>query len=178
MKKKIKTSHDITLTQLLQIRSYRSLVVSRNPYSRTLSAFLDKVSSGNNPIFSSCPGYGVKSPQGFASFLKYLEDDGTKFDRHFWPQTDPLYQPLNQFTCVAKLETFPSDLVIFLSKIGVQSISYDKLRQPHAIEKNESGKITNTQNKISDYFDEYSCRAIERIYEADFEAFKYSPRVL
>ncbi|MEP3277401.1 MAG: sulfotransferase family 2 domain-containing protein [Stappiaceae bacterium] len=173
MKDRIKTPYDLGIAELFKLRNFHSLVVVRDPYARALSTYLDKVAPGTNFLFAKCPGFGDRTAEGFLRFLKFLEVSGTKFDKHFWPQVDFLYQPADRFSCVAKLESLTTDLGVFFESIGVQSelrLSFDR---PHPLEAAEPGKVTSAQKKLTQYYDVDCHRIVEEVYRADFDAFDY-----
>lgn len=178
MKGKIKKPSDFGLLGLVKLRSYRSFVVSRNPYTRTLSAFLDKIAFENDPKFASYPGFADPSAEGFLKFLLFLEGRKSKPNKHFWRQTDLLYQPLDRFTCVAKLESLSADLNAFLDQAGIGNASALRFDQPHSLERSETGKITGAQTKISEYYNNETMQLVEKVYRADFDLFGYKIGVL
>ena len=50
--------------------------VVRNPWTRTLSAFLDKIANGPQDKYGSIPGFGDNSKAGFEAFITFLESGG------------------------------------------------------------------------------------------------------
>lgn len=175
MKSRIKKPRDLSLSELRQLEDYHSLAVVRDPYARTLSVFLDKVAPGTNEIFAKCPGFGDATPSGFKLFLSYLENEGTRFDRHFWPQVDLLYQPIDKFSFIGKLETLSDDLSRFLKRIQLNSFEKDRFAKPHVLEESEPGKITKAKGNLSIFYDNAAERKVEAIYLQDFKSFGYSP---
>ncbi|PVB62407.1 sulfotransferase family protein [Labrenzia sp. 011] len=173
MKRRISTPHSLRLSELRDLRNYHSFLVTRDPYTRALSAFLDKVGSGKDALFQKVPGFGDESREGFAKFVDFLGSGGISFDRHFWPQTDLLYQPVHNFSYVAKLENLSHDLPDFLQKIGVSVPTHLQLDRPHNLEKSEPGKVTSAQSRLSRYYNDTLYRDVEKIYRADFDEFNY-----
>jgi len=162
-----------SIGQLKQARSYHSLVVVRNPFERSLSAFLDKVGGDRSQRFTQYAGHGDKSAVGFLKFLKHLDAMPQPGNRHFWPQTDLLYQPLEVFSLVAKLESLSSDLPPFLEKVTGQTFSGDTFRQPHQVEQAKEGKVTRAGQKILEYYCAESEQLVRKIYKRDFEELGY-----
>ncbi|WP_417708124.1 sulfotransferase family protein [Roseibium aggregatum] len=173
MKQQILRPQDLSILDLIKIRSYSSLVVARNPYTRALSAFLDKVAPGTNETLSQFVGHVTPTAEGFVYFLNQLVSKGMPADRHVWRQVDLLYQPIENFSFVAKLETLSTDLTVFFEQIGVHAQASQSFEEPHAIERAEAGKITNAPRKLAQYYTRASVQLVEKIYKDDFQTFGY-----
>ncbi|WP_421981523.1 sulfotransferase family protein [Roseibium sp.] len=173
MKTQVTCVRTMTIKQLRATLGYHSLTVARDPYSRTLSAFLDKVARGAYSELACVPGYGDRTVSGFHQFLDFLLAGGTRYDRHFWPQTDLLFQPIERFDCVARLENLHNDLSAFLLKIGVHESRIQDMRTPHEMEQSERGKVTNAAQRMAKFYNEEARTKVAQIYHSDFAAFGY-----
>lgn len=95
-----KSLMDLSAVRLIRARDYQWIVVVRNPYDRVLSAFLDKVASGDRHEkekksgFDNIPGWGDPTPMGFRRFIDYLQHGGLYVNQHWWPQKGLLVRPL------------------------------------------------------------------------------------
>ncbi|WP_346908787.1 sulfotransferase family protein [uncultured Roseibium sp.] len=173
LKKRLLKPADMSFREHWDMRSYRTLVVVRDPYVRALSAFLDKVAPGCQKQFFNYPGFGDPSPDGFERFLQRLKRSMGTANRHFWPQADLLFQPLERFSCVAHLETLTQDLGKFLASIGVDS-SCRSFDRPHDLERLEPGKVTKSARFLDNYYRAGSLKLVQELYRKDFDLFGYS----
>lgn len=164
---------DMTIEQLSTLSTYYSFVVVRNPYSRILSAFLDKVAGAKSDKYAYCAGFGQSDADGFSAFVRFLSGGGVRRDRHFWPQSDLLFQPVSHFNSIAKLENLVEDMRAVLVSTGHDPAHADKLAQPHSVEAG-TAKITGAGSKLAHYFTDRSVELVSQIYAADFRQFGYS----
>lgn len=160
------------IRQLKHLPSYYSFVVVRDPYSRVLSAFLQKVAHGRSRKYAYCGGFGNSTPEGFHAFLTFLDKGGLYRDRHFWPQSDLLYQPVEDYSRVARLENLVADMRIILTETGQDPALAELLARPHKVEAGTT-KITSASSKLAAYYDPNSVALVRRLYAADFEMFDY-----
>ncbi|PQO23095.1 hypothetical protein C2I36_09505 [Rhodobacteraceae bacterium WD3A24] len=162
----------MSLAQLELLPSFYSLVVVRNPYSRALSAFLEKVAPGRSSKYHYCAGFGNSTSDGFYEFLTFLDNGGLWRDRHFWPQVNLLYQPIENFSRVARLEQLVDDMRIVLSDIGQDPMHAEVLARPHQVEAGKS-KITSASTKLSEFYTAGSAALVRKLYAQDFQRFRY-----
>lgn len=171
-KKTLTKPRNLSPKELQNLSSLYSLVVVRDPFSRALSAFLQKVAPGTAQQYSFCAGFGNATAQGFMDFLIFLDKGGLYKDRHFWPQTDLLYQPLDHFNHVARLETLVADMRTFLTAIGQDPEHAERLARPHKVEAGTS-KITAASSKLEQYYTEPAVALVRKLYARDFELLGY-----
>lgn len=152
----------------------RFVTVVRDPYSRLLSAYLQKRYNhrkGYSEIYEKFPGFtDDDDKKGFSRFCEYIEKSGPYGNKHWWPQVRLLIMPPEFFDFVLKVETLDHDLNDLFSKI-VPNWKHTNFAIPHP---NESGeKITNASQRVEDFYTP-SLKAIVRdAYRDDFEAFSY-----
>jgi Sulfotransferase family len=89
------------------------LLIIRDPYSRTLSAFLEKFEQES---YIRSYGNFELSPNGFYNFLCWLKDGGMNADYHWNLQTAHIFLPVNLYTKIIKFETLDSEFLSFLQK--------------------------------------------------------------
>ena len=107
--------HLMPFAGIPQVGVFATLAV-RNPYHRAISGFLDKIAGGNDLVYQDYPCYGDSSPRAFESFLRHCAARDFFGNRHFFPQTRLLIQPVARFTQVARLETIETDVDAFLTR--------------------------------------------------------------
>ncbi len=165
---------ELTLAQTLALGRFHTIVVVRNPYTRAISGYLDKIASGSNPRYSAVQGFGSASPEGLETFLGRLSETRFLRDRHFYPQTRLLFQGIDEYSCVAKLETIVPDMTRFLRQIGQDPALAQSLSKPHSLEQKQAGKITLSAKKKSLLTDR-SREIIRNLYAQDFADLGYNP---
>lgn len=158
--------------ELQRLPSYYSFVVVRDPYSRALSAFLQKVAHGQSLKYAYCAGFGNSTPEGFHAFLTFLVMGGLYRDRHFWPQSDLLYQPIKNYSRVARLENLVTDMRIILTETGQDPALAELLASPHKVEAGTT-KITSATSKLGAFYNARSSALVHELYLKDFEMFGY-----
>lgn len=145
----------------------------RNPYSRVLSAFLDKIGHEEiRPMFLEKLGV----PEGdrtrsitFADFLDLVARQAPEdMDSHWRPQTylyDRL-EPLVGFDFIGAFETFDADFRTGLGAADPGLLDYIAVFDPHA---------TRAASQVRMYLaDSHARRRVEEIYAQDFERFGYA----
>ncbi len=144
---------------------YFKFTVVRSPYSRTVSAFLDKIVRGNYDIKIVKEMIGCKATEkvSFQHFLSFLETPGAlSTDAHWARQIDLINLPLKNVDMIGKCENLDSDLPVIMKNIFGESskiMSY----APHKTESHRVLSGLTSKDK----------KRIYRIYEYDFDAFKY-----
>ncbi len=172
-RKKARSIRKVPFAQISMLSKCHSFTCVRNPYHRSISGFLDKVGSGYQKNYAEYRGYGDPTASSFLDFLKQIDDWGTeRINPHFIPQSNLLFQPIEYFTKVAKVENLQLDMADFLEEIGKDPSHAAKLAQPHQLEKSIPNKITNSHARI-DFLNSETKRMIEKIYAVDFENFSY-----
>ncbi|MEO9526405.1 sulfotransferase family protein [Roseibium sp.] len=164
----------MSLPQLVELRSYHSLVVVRDPFERALSAFLDKVGGGVVPRFAGYAGYGQANPDGFLHFLRQVAENREDLNRHFWPQTRLMYKPVKSFSLVARLENLPEELPPFIRKISGIQVDGESFKSPHPVERRQKNKITAAKEKLNMFYGPATVDLVRRIYQDDFAQLGYS----
>jgi hypothetical protein len=172
LKRKLLRPSDLSLHELRSLSRYRSAVFVRNPYDRVLSAYL-----GSGRITKPRRGFhfGQNSKSHFHEFLEFLDNGGLYVDRHWWPQVDLLFQPLEEFSFVGKLENVVPDMAVMLRLIGVEAESASRLYEPHQVEtRGDNGKIRSARDKSESYYTDRGRAIVAKLYRRDFEKFDYA----
>lgn len=160
--------------ELSRLDKISFFTVVRNPWTRTLSAFLDKIANGPEEKYGSIPGFGKNSREGFAAFVSFLGDGGLHANHHWKPQKDVLLLPASHFRSICRLEHLASELPQALSATGLTLPTSDHLQQPHRIESDDPGKITNASSRLAKYYSPETLDAIANLYAGDFALGRYS----
>ena len=163
------------------------LTCVRNPYSRILSAYLNKIKpfaydnatvdrdSYFHMVFQvidayrkfACPNYNVVS---FSCFLRWIElsEDPLVHNEHWIPQTSILGQGDVTFDYIGKLENILTDAPILLSLMGCNI--------PFPSQQAVAFPPTHASTLIQNYYSQDEYDAVRRIYAQDFDHLGYNPQ--
>lgn len=150
--------------------------VVRNPYSRALSGYLDKVVRGeaqfntlrpNISVLRGCDPLDIDHKT--VTFLEFCEalkifKRPRQFDQHWRPQAAHICSSFINYDLFAKLESIDEGMEIVSKKTGVKHISKERGRD-HA---------TSANDKVMEFYSESTASIIRDIYKDDFELFGYS----
>lgn len=161
-----------TANEVRASRKFERMLISRNPYTRTLSAFLD---CSRRPHYSGVPGFQERNPEGFLRFLKYLDDGGLNRNPHWAPQFQHLLWPLGTFQHHFKLETLAGDIQELFRSKGIENPSSGLFGSPHPREV-ETGKATGARDQVGTFYGMEAIRLLRRLFLSDFEEFGYDTR--
>lgn len=164
----LKIAHSLESGTAL-LRNYDWLVVIRNPYARTLSAFLDKMSK---ELFQRRFGVFSLNAEGFVRFLLYLEQHGPDIDPHFNVQTNLLYVPIDHFNVRIPFEDINHSLGLYFQSLGMRHLLgkdfLDKASHTGTHHK------TGSNSKLSAFYTHDSLTLINQLFQKDFETFGYT----
>ncbi|TDT44345.1 sulfotransferase family protein [Halospina denitrificans] len=156
-KKLFRTPSGLSKSEVGQLDQLFRFTFVRNPYTRVLSAFLDKVDRRAKRR---------NQETSFLEFLQYLEKEGLYSNAHWAPQTSLLLMPLENFDFIGKTENLTSDLGSVLSRIGHDSAA----QELQSVLSNATG----AGSKIAHYYNNQEREIVERLYRGDFERLGYS----
>ncbi len=162
-------------SQFNELQNYFWFTVVRNPYTRLLSAFLQKglaVQRGGMK-FRGIPGFDRLDPIGFKEFVSFLENGGLYANAHWWPQDYSLFMPPEQFNYIAKTETLANDMEYIFQEVGLKNTQATCFSQPHAAEASCEWKITNASSRAAEFYDSDICKRVYDLYKTDFIKFGY-----
>jgi hypothetical protein len=151
---------------IAKIADAKSLLITRDPYSRVLSAFLDKF---RNPAIYERWGRFQLEPAGFKRFLAWLEDGGLDKNDHWNLQVKQMLFPLANYTNVIPFERYGVGMLEFLKEIGVPS---EKLSFP-GLATRGTHHATDADQKQATFYDADARQRVRRMFEADFAALGY-----
>jgi hypothetical protein len=155
--------------EVFESPDFLRITVVRNPYTRLLSAWTNKVflcePQGLDvylQIRGSMPGFCEKSLISFEEFVGYLEcmSDLSTCDPHWRRQVDHTFFPALNFSCVGRVEHLEDGLRPLAQHLGLS-----KPLVPNG--KNESLRVT------SDSYNADLARRVHSLYRTDFEVLGY-----
>lgn len=156
-KKMFRTPADLSRHELTKIPGMFKFTVVRNPYTRTLSAYLDKVER---------LAIRRNRETSFREFLYFLKDGRLYSNGHWAPQSSLLLLPFKMFDYIGKVETLDTDLPLIEEKVqGFPPSEHFKSFLRNATGANE---------KMSVYYDNETANMVKLLYHHDFKMFNYS----
>lgn len=130
----------------------------RNPYTRVLSAYLDKALRGN--LYDEKHRLRQSdSPIGFMDFLRELEESNLDKNAHWAPQHAILPAPIDRMDFVGRVESLDVDLPYVITKIFKCECQM-QIRQHGS---------TNSNSRIEEFYGPQERRLVQKLYEKDFE---------
>jgi hypothetical protein len=160
---------DLGMGDLRRLRGYFVFTVVRDPYARTLSAYLDKFKPGKRYV--DLYGARVAAFDGgtisFRGFCRYLAAGGEPENAH-WIRQTRLTGLADRIDLVGRTETLDTDLARILAAIGVGAA-------PGPVER--AGPVpTHAGDRLGEYYDAETREIVEHVYADDFAAFGYPRR--
>jgi len=155
-----------SLSRLMNAGAYFHFVIVRDPYSRTLSAFLNKFSK---PSYVERFGSFELTPDGFRKFLVWLERSGLEADAHWDLQKKSIIGPLQQFDAVLRLENFPDCLEELLKTRG---FAFPKEAE-HILASVHQNTRTGASRRLEQFYTQDSSALVRSLYKEDFDFLGY-----
>ncbi|WP_193164033.1 sulfotransferase family protein [Microbulbifer hainanensis] len=151
-----------------KIQEFKLFSIVRNPYSRALSAYLDKIGHGSDRHiwWPFCRDFKLarsttKTQFTFLDFLKALNStSASNLDPHFRPQFYNLLPTLIPYSFIGYLEEQEA-IQNFLTSSSIPYVH----SAPHS---------RNASAKVFDYYGEEEIELARKIFQYDFEFFGYS----
>lgn len=199
-KRLFRSPSELSVEQLAHFENLYKFVFVRNPFSRTLSAYLDKVHRKQQGA-SGLEVVGQVDQQlardGFLDFLKSLQHGKLFSNAHWAPQSSILLIPLERFDFIGRVETLDQDLSLVLDRLSLQSTEECIYQQSAPQETKNMGAATDSDteseaasvgakinpvfsnatgagSKQAFYYEPESIEIVQQLYSNDFEHFGYS----
>lgn len=138
----------------------------RDPYSRLLSAYRDKILNDDEKTrryFRNSIGAGVDDDISFTSFVGRVSRQSHKaMDKHWTPQIYQSFAHFCDLDFVGKLENFKADFGTVLMRINANVDA--PTVAPHA---------TGSAAKMREYYTSEAAARVAQIFARDFECFEY-----
>lgn len=154
------------LSEILNDKNFFKFCFVRNPFSRVLSAYRDKILSTNDDYAAAyrvSAGFGKAERPSFDDFLEAISHQSAKrLEKHWGIQTHLSGSAFVDMDFVGKLEDFENSFDAISSRIGykVERVSH----RPHA---------TNSSFHFEDHYTERTSQIVRDLYADDFAAFGY-----
>lgn len=155
-KRMFATPADLSSREVMQISSLFKFTVVRNPYTRILSAYLDKVER---------LALRQNKPSSFRDFLYSLKNGRLYSNGHWVPQAALLLLPIDSFDFIGKVESLDADMA-YIEEIITGTFPTEPLRSV-------PDNFTGANEKTQAYYDPETVELLRRLYRDDFEAFGY-----
>ena len=156
---------ELSRNDFRNLSNYFKLTIVRNPYSRILSAYLDKIENRDKPKRKTVTKFLKKQPHDeitLNEFLDFLENGGLRLHAHWAPQTDFLVFPIDQYDYIGKLENLQKDLTQILTLIYRKDCPIISVNEHK----------TDSMDKTKELTPAEKCR-IYNLYMDDFKNFHY-----
>jgi hypothetical protein len=143
---------------------------SRNPYSRLLSAYLDKIDMNEPQKRNVLLHLGKDVSQlnqniSFEEFIKVVSEQPIpSMDPHWRIQYYQTYQDVVEYDFIGKIESFTEDFNFVLSKI---SVDYDKFLS------NERRHTKDADGLLLDFYTSELANIVQEKFAIDFDYFGY-----
>jgi hypothetical protein len=169
----IKSEFNLLFTKALTISSFTKkyflFTFVRNPYSRILSAYLDKIEGFEEKFAINRESVGAFSDSGqdltFEAFVSYLENGGLYKNPHWTPQTLMLPVSIKELDFVGRVENLDEDLKYIVNRLFGEGVYKEPITKEVF--------RTNSSNKLLQYYDKELAKRVYRLYESDFDSFSY-----
>ncbi len=157
-KKRFRTPSQLSKQEVKQLDGVFRFAVVRNPYTRTLSAYLDKIERR------------AKRKNQESSFKEFLHDLAEKSlygNAHWAPQSSLLLLPADHFDFFGKVENLERDLAFIKDRVsGINANT--------APTKHFKANATGAGKKLVQYYDDECKEIVRSLFRKDFELFNYS----
>ena len=142
--------------------------VARNPFTRILSAYLDKIVAHRDPRvwggFAARHGLS-EAPLAFRDFLQLIADTPEdEMDQHWRPQSCGLAPTIVPYDFIGGVENLQADLAHILRRIFGEEVPIRDF-MPHR---------TNSSRRMAEHYGPEEIRLVQTIYAADFAHLGYS----
>lgn len=154
------------LQLLMDAGNFFYFVIVRDPYSRTLSAFLNKF---NKPSYVERFGAFDLSPDGFNRFTEWLARSGLEEDAHWDLQKKSICGALQDFDAVLRFEDFPRCLEDLVLRRGLKlpDEGENMMASVHPDTRTGAAK------KLEQFYSPDSIATVRALYQDDFDFLGY-----
>ena len=157
--------------ELLEAPDVLRFTIVRNPYTRLVSAWRNKVflcdpwiEDVYTAVRGEMPPIGQERPVEFAEFVSYLESTvGGVWDAHWTRQVDLTFPKSLWFTHIGKVETLKATIKVLGEQLRVET----ELQLPH---------INQEVIRPSPKYSSALAARVYALYEEDFAAFEYDAK--
>lgn len=146
------------------LNKFYQFSVVRNPVSRFRSCYLDKVNNDLRKSRSIKKSLGMNESETIDvdNFLYFLESGGLYENAHWAPQSDLISVDADKLDFLGTVENLHADLPIICRDLGIEVKEIKDWTGNATVRKGKKMPLTDAQ-----------LNRIYRLYECDFECFKY-----
>ncbi|WP_109471092.1 sulfotransferase family protein [Ornithinimicrobium cavernae] len=166
------------LKNALNSGNYFRFAFVRNPYSRLLSCYLDRIltatSRPRRQLNISLKAQGLGTGEvSFETFIRTIcEQTSPQQNSHWRVQADDVAHPVLELDYIGKFESLWDDMRTLSKEI------WGEVRPEMAIEGvNKSPKATNASDRLKQYYTPELAGLVAERYSADFELFGYETKM-
>jgi hypothetical protein len=146
-----------------EMQDWLWVVFVRNPFSRVLSAYLDKIAHRKRQANRLMRMTGGAVPD-FEGFCRYLDDGGLLDDNHWAPQVEGLIRRPEDYGFIGRFESLEADYRALHERLF--GFTPGPLRQ--------SGPVaTSASHRLRQAYTGAAQDIVRRLYARDFESFGY-----
>jgi hypothetical protein len=159
---------DVKVDEVFFTKKYFRFAFVRNPYTRILSCYLDKIVGPFHQRQVRLPKLGLK-PDAVISFSKFVDrvKEMPLSDDHWAPQVELLRPSRIDYDVIGRFESFQSSMQTILGHIQPDAaVPWQQL----VVDRHATGAAS----RVAELIGVHERRIIEKVYEADFEQFGYS----
>lgn len=160
---------DLSFSQILRVRECCFFVVVRNPYSRVLSAFLNRFFSPDENSRRQDLGFEL-TPSGFAAFVEWLKDGGLDKNAHWDLQTKLMFLPLEKYDFVVRFENFKPEMLALLEGRGLSAPT----GRLDGLYPTDTNKKTSSDSRLQEFYTPRLAEIVAELYAKDFDELGYS----
>lgn len=159
------------LIDILEQKDFFKFTFVRNPYSRLLSCYLDRIVPGKSTPYKEFVRYigkEVGCEVSFGEFIEVICSQSNKEQNNHWRlQYADAMCDLISYDFVGRQESFSKDMEFVWKRI------YPRFSVPEFGSRNMSPSKTGSSARISEYWDSKLYRLVADRYRKDFEFFGY-----
>jgi hypothetical protein len=160
-------------SRMIEGNNFFCFTFSRNPFSRVLSGYLEKILENKEEKKEIIEILGWNSSEitqqiTFEKFLSALfiqRRNPIEMNSHWRPMTQQLFANIIQYDFVGQIENFEEDISELGQKLSIKEIKQYARRRLH---------IRGASDKCKDYYSDYTKKMVIDIYESDFKYFGYN----
>lgn len=168
MRSRTRVSHlgDWPIHRIEALAGLPRMVVIRDPFARTLSAFLNKV---DTPRFRADIGHMTPTPESFSQFLHWLDDGGRDLNPHWDLQSKQLLFPLDTYTDVIRFEQLNTGLSDFFDRLGIDP---DRVLKFGGFRRGQAHR-TDANARMGQFYTTQGAQIVQRLFATDFDTLGY-----
>jgi hypothetical protein len=163
---------DNLLNEVFTSPKYFRFAIVRNPYSRLLSCYLDRVVPCRGAAYQELIRTLGRSDGSSVTFQEFIQTACTQppfqQNNHWRLQVADICANIIPYDFIGKQENFAEDMSLIWSRIAPGQAL------PEFARSNKSPSITGAKNRLHDYFTPELIELVSKTYILDFERFNYS----